>query len=230
MIFGKKSKQPKPTFPEMVYQILEDSAREGTENIVAWELDGSAFIIHKPKVFNDTILPKYSRKRTKFRSFQRQLNIYGFKMTKKSGVYRHELFRRGDLHNITQIRPRTQGKKKTSDRDESDSESTRIRTNSVDMPLTPSYGVSDDNESKNEINSANSPPLLRSISLDQVDDEQSLNTNSEKESPSRAIVEDDHCFCSTVGEDFNFDLFDDLEGITFCDCNGCGCRFSSRRQ
>ena len=39
-------------------------------------------------------------------------------------------------------------------------------------------------------------------------------------------------FCSTVNTRglTNFDLFDDLEGINFCDCNGCGCRFSSHLQ
>ena len=102
----------------MVFKMLDDSEQEGTENIIGWEDDGTSFHTHKPKLFIDTILPKYSRKKTLFRSFQRQLNIYGFKMTKKSGVYYHVLFRRDAPQNINEIRPRTQTKKKTNEQDE----------------------------------------------------------------------------------------------------------------
>mmetsp|Transcript_21375 Transcript_21375/g.59443 ORF Transcript_21375/g.59443 Transcript_21375/m.59443 type:complete len:254 (+) Transcript_21375:556-1317(+) len=101
------------TFPQMLYQILEDSAEAGTDDIIAWDEDGASFHIVKPEAFNDSILPKYTKKRTKFRSFQRQLNIYGFRMTKRPCVvYHHELFQRGDMVSINRIRP-TPLKKKT---------------------------------------------------------------------------------------------------------------------
>lgn len=93
------------TFPQTLHQILEDSINAGTEGIVAWEDDGASFHIFQPQAFNDLILPRYYKKRTKFRSFQRQLNIYGFKMSKKSGVYQHPLFHRGDLQSVGRIRP-----------------------------------------------------------------------------------------------------------------------------
>lgn len=119
---GEKNKQ-RPSFPLMLYQILEDSEKQKTQAIVAWKDNGTSFHIYDPRAFNENILPRYSKKKTKtkFRSFQRQLNIYGFKMAKKSGVYRHKLFRRGDLNSISRIRPRPNGpKKRLNHQDEND--------------------------------------------------------------------------------------------------------------
>ena len=216
----------------MVYKMLEDSEKEGTESIIGWEDDGTKFHIHKPKLFNNTILPKYTNKKTLFRSFQRQLNIYGFKMTKQSGVYYHVLFRRDAPQNIMRIRPRTQTKKKTSKRDEGKDSYT----------ATQSPDVSDDDEATIVTNSTRSHPPHRSRSMS-LDDELSLSGGSRMNErmdlePFNSgpicvtTTEPINSFCSTVNTRglTNFDLFDDLEGINFCDCNGCGCRFSSHLQ
>ena len=216
----------------MVFKILDDSEQEGTENIIGWEDDGTSFHIHKPKLFNNTILPKYSRKKTLFRSFQRQLNIYGFKMTKKSGVYYHVLFRRDAPQKITEIRPRTQTKKKTSEKDEC--------KDSYTARQSPDY--SDDDEATIVTTSTRSYPSHRSTSMS-LEDELSVSGGSRERnqmdmepfnSPIYVAATDPILanFCSTVnmGAVTNFDLFDDLDGIKFCDCNGCGCRFSSHQQ
>jgi len=108
--------QKKVFFPVTLYRILEDVAMAdrnmGTnlETIVSWVNDGRAFKIHQPEVFNETILPKYSKRgkiTRHYRSFQRQLNIYGFKMNQKSGIYWHDSFHRGcGIQSLTlNIRP-----------------------------------------------------------------------------------------------------------------------------
>lgn len=231
----KPNENQKPTFPEMVYQILEDSAREGTENIVAWDDNGTSFHIQKPREFNDAILPRYSRKKTKFRSFQRQLNIYGFKMTKKSGTYRHELFRRGDFRAIFQIRPRSTLKRKTNDRDENDDEvkssGCGSSSSSSNMPLTPSLVHSDDEGQRSTLMN---PPLLRRISLEEVEPIVGRISSSCSDEDAGdpipfgcalhvATFGENHSICSMVPEVVTFDLFDvDIEGISYCTCSGCG--------
>lgn len=86
-------------FPFKLHSILESSGTSGQENIISWLPSGKAFKIHKPKEFADVIMPQYFNQ-TKYRSFQRQLYIYGFdrikdKSSEDYGAYFHELFIRG---------------------------------------------------------------------------------------------------------------------------------------
>merc|ERR1712078_503684 len=86
-------------FPFKLHSILESSGTSGQENIISWLPSGKAFKIHKPKEFADVIMPQYFNQ-TKYRSFQRQLYIYGFdrikdKSSEDFGAYFHELFVRG---------------------------------------------------------------------------------------------------------------------------------------
>jgi len=105
----------KISFPETLHRILDDvadgnvgmttSSSSAASEIISWEEMGKGFKIYQPKAFNETILPRYAKRQTRYRSFQRQLNIYGFKMNKKSGIYHHEYFTRGDIHSLKKIRP-----------------------------------------------------------------------------------------------------------------------------
>jgi hypothetical protein len=86
-------------FPFKLHSILENSQASGQESIISWLPSGKAFKIHKPKEFADAIMPQYFNQ-TKYRSFQRQLYIYGFdrikdKQSDDYGAYFHELFIRG---------------------------------------------------------------------------------------------------------------------------------------
>jgi len=84
-------------FPLKLHSILDQVERDGLASVISWQPHGRCFVIHQPKQFVDTVMPKYFRQ-TKLTSFQRQLNLYGFcRLTRgnDAGGYYHELFLRG---------------------------------------------------------------------------------------------------------------------------------------
>lgn len=55
---------------------------------------GRSFFVSKPQLFASNILPRYF-KQTKYLSFTRQLNLWGYKRITRgcdAGAYYHELF------------------------------------------------------------------------------------------------------------------------------------------
>lgn len=236
----------------MVYKILEDSAVIGTESIVAWEDDGTSFRIFDQNAFNDTVLPNYSKKKTKFRSFQRQLNIYGFKMSKRTGVYRHQLFRRGHVNSIARIKPRAK-KKMDGSEDNNDENRSISRSNSpLHVPSTVILESSDYEAPNSRKIMTN--PCLRRVSLGgtastgkhQGNSENDCNDDLDKSDSDGSFDEatvdcvpfDDDVHAPTpeketsgrLHEDVDFDLFDDMDDIKLCNCNGCGCCFAKYLQ
>jgi HSF-type DNA-binding len=82
-------------FPEKLMDML--TAEADNQTVVGWLPHGRAFIVRKPKLFTGEIMPKYFRQ-SKLTSFQRQLNLYGFRRLTQgadAGAYYHELFLRG---------------------------------------------------------------------------------------------------------------------------------------
>lgn len=98
-------------FPWRVHELLSDAEKEGFTSIVSWLPDLAGFKVHKTKVFEKQILPRYF-KQTKYKSFRRQLNIWGFHRSEErphKGGYWHPSFVRGRptlCHNMkrTQIK------------------------------------------------------------------------------------------------------------------------------
>lgn len=83
-------------FPWRLHKCLADCADHHSD-IISWAPHGRSFTVHKPKVFVEAIMPRYFGQ-TKFPSFQRQLNLYGFSRFahgKDKGSYYHFCFVRG---------------------------------------------------------------------------------------------------------------------------------------
>jgi hypothetical protein len=60
-------------FPIILHRMLEDAESDLNDHIVGWDPDGLSFKIHKPNELAETIMPRYFKNQTKFRSFQRQV-------------------------------------------------------------------------------------------------------------------------------------------------------------
>jgi hypothetical protein len=57
--------------------MLQDASIKGFEKVVCWHPGGNAFRVHDQEKFLKFILPRYFGA-TKYKSFQRQLNLYKF--------------------------------------------------------------------------------------------------------------------------------------------------------
>jgi len=82
------------TFPFKLHEMLKQPA---FEDMVAWQTHGRCFMIHQVDQFVNDVLPRFFNQ-SKFRSFQRQLNMYGFRRLRRGvdrGGYYHELFLQG---------------------------------------------------------------------------------------------------------------------------------------
>jgi len=81
-------------FPVKLFRLLES---EKHREIISWQPHGRCFILRKPKDFLEKVMPFYFRQ-SKLTSFQRQLNLYGFRRLTSSGPdkggYYHERFLR----------------------------------------------------------------------------------------------------------------------------------------
>jgi hypothetical protein len=90
------------SFPRKLMEMLakEDSS------IVTWLPSGLSFRVLNNKEFAKTVLIKYFR-HGRITSFQRQLNLYGFRRVQKGiegGAYLHEMFRRDQPHLCLQMK------------------------------------------------------------------------------------------------------------------------------
>jgi hypothetical protein len=101
-------------FPWKLHEMLDSMARKQDDSIVCWQPHGRAFMVHDPKGFVTRIMPDYFNQ-TKYASFQRQLNLYGFSRLshgRDKGAYYHQCFvraQRGLCRNM--IRQKIKGTK-----------------------------------------------------------------------------------------------------------------------
>jgi len=81
-------------FPQALMEMLSQEDPE----VITWLPSGDAFIVRNTKKFVDSVLPKFFNQ-TKITSFQRQLNLYGFRRIvdgPNMGAYHHVRFRRDE--------------------------------------------------------------------------------------------------------------------------------------
>jgi HSF-type DNA-binding len=93
---GRGNSGAKKMFPIQLYRMLK--AVDGTQHslLIRWLPHGRAFVVLEANRFAAEVLPTYFPSQTKFTSFQRQLNIYGFlRCVRVDDGYYHELFLRG---------------------------------------------------------------------------------------------------------------------------------------
>ena len=64
-------------FPHKMYDLLEDVEQKNLDDIVSWLPDGESFKIHSQVGFEQTIMPMYFSGMSSYKSFRRQLNLYG---------------------------------------------------------------------------------------------------------------------------------------------------------
>ena len=84
-------------FPEKLQRMLREAEDSGMTDVVSFFSHGRAFGVHDIDRFTAEIMPKYF-KQSKWNSFARQLNLYGFQRISTgpdSGGYYHELFLKG---------------------------------------------------------------------------------------------------------------------------------------
>jgi hypothetical protein len=77
--------------------ILHNDEEHG--ETISWLPHGRGFMIYKKKLFETKIMPKYFHKNSKYTSFTRKLNRWGFvRVTRgpEMGAYYHKFFKRGE--------------------------------------------------------------------------------------------------------------------------------------
>eukprot|EP00985_Skeletonema_marinoi_P010378 scaffold4878_cov111-Skeletonema_marinoi.AAC.2 len=94
-------------FPSKLYEMLESVDSLGLSHIVSWLPNGRSFHVIDPNQFMDLVVPQFF-KATKYRSFQRQLNLWGFRRIKNdqndaSWNHEHDYFIRGRPELISKI-------------------------------------------------------------------------------------------------------------------------------
>lgn len=115
----KKRKRSHCSFPEKLHNMLSTIESEGSSDIISWQPHGRSFRIHDKERFAEAIMTRFFQQ-SKFTSFQRQLNLYGFaRFTTGTdrGSYYHELFVAGrpDLcRQMSRTRIKTGGKRLSS--------------------------------------------------------------------------------------------------------------------
>lgn len=96
-------------FPAKLHNMLTSVEKEGLSYVVGWAPHGRCFLVRNKSEFVSRILATWFRQ-SKFASFQRQLNLYGFKRITTGpdkGGYYHELFLRSKVflcHRIDRVK------------------------------------------------------------------------------------------------------------------------------
>jgi HSF-type DNA-binding len=103
---SKENDTRKLSFPTKLYKILKASDHGHHTEIIGWLPDGDAFTIHSEQDFCDVVMKNYF-KQTNFKSFTRQLYLYGFLKTSsgpESRIFHHPQFLRSNPQSCIAIK------------------------------------------------------------------------------------------------------------------------------
>eukprot|EP00533_Pseudo-nitzschia_delicatissima_P012458 CAMPEP_0197277696 /NCGR_PEP_ID=MMETSP1432-20130617/17452_1 /TAXON_ID=44447 /ORGANISM="Pseudo-nitzschia delicatissima, Strain UNC1205" /LENGTH=351 /DNA_ID=CAMNT_0042743943 /DNA_START=6 /DNA_END=1061 /DNA_ORIENTATION=- len=135
-MLSKTTSSGETAFPWKLHMVLEQSTFDGFDDIISW-IGNSAFKVHDPIQFEESIMQRFFNQ-TQYKSFQRQLNIYGFQRVKTAGKatgsYTHPLFIRGNPDAcafMVRVKVKKKGIRKNLSRNTSIG-STRSRNDSID--------------------------------------------------------------------------------------------------
>jgi hypothetical protein len=67
---GGNAAREMEAFPVLLHRMLGEMEAEGNGHIISWNPDGKSFTIYQPKVFVDTIMPRWFKNQTRYKSFQ----------------------------------------------------------------------------------------------------------------------------------------------------------------
>jgi hypothetical protein len=84
-------------FPWKLHELLEETGK-GHSSVVSWLPGGKAFKVHKKEDFCDELMPAFFNS-SKYKTFQRSLNLWGFKSVVRGsdkGACYHKFFVRGN--------------------------------------------------------------------------------------------------------------------------------------
>ncbi|CAM9697498.1 unnamed protein product [Ectocarpus fasciculatus] len=105
-----------PIFLRKTFEMVSACTKSEGENLACWSPTGETFIVKHPDTFSSVVIPKFF-KHSKFSSFVRQLNFYGFRKVKSNasgaGVnskwweFKHDLFHRDKSHLLADMRRAT---------------------------------------------------------------------------------------------------------------------------
>lgn len=126
-------------FPFKLYTMIQYAYNSRYSSAVSWKQDGRSFVIRNKVVLIKQIVPRYFRL-TKFRSFTRQLNNWGF-TNLNDNEWRHVHFTRGNIEDLQLIRRIQIKESLNSNSTTSDNLRQYMEdTNEEEISLTPSTG------------------------------------------------------------------------------------------
>jgi hypothetical protein len=98
--------QASGSFPQILYDVLQDAETKGFTDVISWLPDGTGFKVHDSKRFTEEIAPRYFAFK-KWKSFQKQCNLYEFDRIFRGpdkNTYSHEHFVRGFPQSLPKLR------------------------------------------------------------------------------------------------------------------------------
>lgn len=116
---SSSSASTKSDLPQFITKLYDLVSQPDIDGVVCWGRNGDTFVVLDLSMFAQYVLPTYY-KHDNFRSFERQLNIYGFQRcteqpTAKALEFFHPRFRQGERALLSEIKRSQQPRRRRSE-------------------------------------------------------------------------------------------------------------------